>query len=303
MRISNKNNENNYFHYNLEDSCDIIENDEYVGELRPKIKKLILHYNDQNYKSYLQNNQYQNGIVIEERNNYKFFVSGGEYSNKNISNIAIRHKYDEKQNINYYNNINLESDRLNKDQFFNYNNYALSENKKMHNKQDNSHFEKSRHNEDNNYIAFNQKSSFNFKNVGILRDSSNGKLYKIYQAIPIDINDENLEQELRKNQNHLINFKNSYGNKNNFVINRIDINKKQVNNNIFDESLIKRKNILNITKNKDNKKKIFQTIKSINEYQDTTNLFAKYNHGQNGLYQNKKIINNNNYIEINECKS
>ena len=92
----------------------------------------------------------------------------------------------------------------------------------------------------------NLKTPYNFKNTGFLRDSSNGQLYKIYQVIPIDINNEKIEEVLQKNKNYLNNnYKKIYGNKNNFLINSIDIDNDSINNNVFQKPILTRKIISN----------------------------------------------------------
>ena len=74
---------------------------------------------------------------------------------------------------------------------------------------------------------YKKKSSFDFKNVGILGDSTDYQLFKIYHGIPFDINNEIMEEEMKKSQNCLINnFKKAYGNRNNFLIESIYIKEK-----------------------------------------------------------------------------
>ena len=193
MRITNKKKFNKYYKNESEGSSDIIENDEYVGEINKESTNILN-----------QNNSLK-GITLEERNNYKFFVSGQGYST-----IYILGKENNKH-LNY-NNINI---------------YNNSNNNKKYKRQIYSNFEKENNDKyNNNFLVVNHKTPFDFGNVGIFKDFSNGQLYKIYQAIPIDINNEDIEIELKMNPKYLINnAKTSYGNRNNFFINIIDIDK------------------------------------------------------------------------------
>ena len=84
MRITNKIKNKIKNQYKLEDSSDVIENEEYVGEIIPKNNIIIKNHKDNIFETHPTNNQYQNGIIVEERNNYQFYVSGVGYTNNNI---------------------------------------------------------------------------------------------------------------------------------------------------------------------------------------------------------------------------
>ena len=249
MRIrSKKNNKNKNCKYILEDSSDIIENDDYVGEIIPK-NLIIIKTHKNKIRSKSPINRIKKGIVIEERNNYQFFASGIEYSDINIVNNK---KYiNERKNINLDTQIKTENNELTEIPYlkYNQNDYNLSKNRKMESIETYLNYEKEINNEknkNNNFKVNNQKTPYNFKNTGFLRDSSNGQLYKIYQVIPIDINNEKIEEVLQKNKNYLNNnYKKIYGNKNNFLINSIDIDNNSINNNVFQKPIITRKIISN----------------------------------------------------------
>jgi len=118
------------------------------------------------------------------------------------------------------------------------------------------------------------------------------------------------------------NLKSAYGNRNNFVIDSIDINKKETNNYISESPLIKKENNPNNIKNKGDNWEIpptNQKIKSVYIKKDSisSKIFknndtsqkidyksSKNNLNEKELYNENKINNNNNnYIEINESSS
>ena len=238
-----------------EDSSDIIENDEYFGEIISN-KNNLINNNKILYRNKISDKGLQFGDIIEERENYMFYVSGVRYNNISTLNsenksiyIPINSRIDQ---INYNSSKieNYQCDKLQKE------NLDLSNSKK-----------ESFHGKNDIFESYNNKSSYNFEDVGIIRDFTSGKLFKIYQAIPFDINNEIIEYDLNKAQKYLNNrYKTSYGNKNNFLINSCDINKNIKRNYIFENNDIQI----------ENKPK---------------------------LLEKNKFINNNNYIEINECTS
>ena len=263
MRITNKINNSKTYRYKQEDSSDVIENDEYVGEIIPKNKIIIKNYKNNTHST---NNPDQNGIIIEERNNYQFYVSGNGYATNNIQKNQNSNNLFGNQKLNYNKSKKLVYDELNVNRGLNNDNYDcnLSKSKEINNIQEYSNFENENYGDDENNTLYNHKSTFGFRNVGIIKDSSNGQLYKIYEAIPIDINNENIEQQLRNNKNYLIkNLKSAYGNRNNFVINSIGINKKETNNYISESPLIKKENNSNNIKNKGDNYEILPTNQKI----------------------------------------
>lgn len=238
-----------------EDSSDIIENDEYIGEIISN-KNNLNNNNKILCRRKISDKDLQYGDIIEERKNYMFYASGVRYNNISTLNsenksiyIPINSRIDQ---INYNSSKieNYQCDKLQKE------NLDLSNSKK-----------ESFHGKNDIFESYNNKFSYNFEDVGIIRDFTSGKLFKIYQAIPFDINNEIIKYDLNKAQKYLNNRnKKSYENKNNFLINSFDINKNIKGNYIFE------KNDIQI----ENKPKLFEK---------------------------NKFINNNNYIEINECTS
>ena len=314
MRITNKIKNKIKYQYKLEDSSDVIENEEYVGEIIPKNNILIKNYKDNIFETHSTNNQYQNGIIVEERNNYQFYVSGVGYTNNNILEKKNYNNLYEKQKLCYNEKKESVNNKIKTEKFFN---DYYDCNNKLINIQGYSNFENEKDEDIKNYELNNNKSYCRFQNFGFLKDSSNGQLYKIYEAKPIDINNENIAQQLRNNQNYLINnYKNTYGNKNNFVMNSFYINEKKINNYTFEHPLFKKENNLKKIKNNDNKYEILGTNHKIKSLYIKNNsmspkifknkdTFRKNENKQNEneLYNKNKIINNNNYIEVNECSS
>ena len=237
-----------------EDSNDIIENDEYVGDYFQNKNKLI-SYNKNLYSDIKYKKELKHGDIIEEKNNYIFYASGIRYNNI---------KNEEKNNLDNKSIFIPINSNINKKDY-------ISQNKKYQNSLKEQNFEnlnseeEKYYSENNDIDTYNNISCFNFKDAGILRDSFNGKLFKIYKAIPLDINNKNIELDLskvKKFNNHKI----VYGNKNNFLINSCDINK-------------------NDKRNKEN---------------ENEKIMNKNNHE---LFEKIKADNNNNYIEISECSS
>ena len=69
------------------------------------------------------------------------------------------------------------------------------------------------HGKNDIFESYNNKSSYNFEDIGIIRDFTSGKLFKIYQAIPFDINNEIIQIE---NKPKLLE-KNKFINNNNYI--------------------------------------------------------------------------------------
>ena len=300
----------------------IIVNDEYVGEIL-KNKKIL----NNNHKNIIRvkspNIKYQYGNIIEERKNYLFYVSGVEY-------IKLNNNDDENGNKIFFKTIQAQRNKDNK-----YNNsrcyrncYSHLNNKNKDNIINISNSNEINNNNENDNLTYEQEFSFYFNNIGIIKDSSQG-FYKIYQAIPLDINDQQIEIPKNKTHYYLINnYKKIYGNKNNFVINSNDIDQKKTNDFVFEKKLIKRKKNLikgdetnDILQSKNKIKSLYfknraitpfkrsnnshQKTKRINN-NDITNQKQKKLFGESYGFVNPKIykkIKNNNYIEINESKS
>ena len=230
-----------------EDSENIIENDEYIGD--------TFQNNKNSYRDIIYKNEKQYGDIIEKKNNYIFFASGIRYYNI---------KNEEKKNSENKSIVIPINSRTNKKNYISpykkYQNNLKKQNIDILNSEEEKYYSKN-----NDIDVYNHKSSFNFKDAGILNDSLNGKLYKIYRAISLDINSKNIEYDLskvKKFNNHKI----VYGNKNNFLINSCDIKKNNKRSKeIESEKIIKENN--------------------------------------NELTEKINEDNNNNYIEISECSS
>ena len=184
MRITNKIKNKIKNQYKLEDSSDVIENEEYVGEIIPKNNIIIKNHKDNIFETHPTNNHYQNGIIVEERNNYQFYVSGVGYTNNNILKKKNYNNLYEKQKLCYNEKKESVNNKIKTEKFFN---DYYDCNNKLINIQGYSNFENEKDEDIKNYELNNNKSYCRFQNFGFLKDSSNGQLYKIYEAIPIDI--------------------------------------------------------------------------------------------------------------------
>ena len=203
MKINNKNYIYNNTRNLIDDSSDIIENDEYVGEIQNQI--LIKENKHKiNYRNKTLAGKNKFGTIIEERNNYKFYVSGSCAGNSKQSKKYQLKKYEG----NFLQSSNINNDKINKIKIKEYNDKLL----------------------------------YNFINAGILRYEPKGLFYKIYQAIPIDINDNYFKKYFFKNEMDLINKENIQKNRNNFFVNSayINKNKKISKNYVFKKPIIKK---------------------------------------------------------------
>ena len=264
-----------------DDSNNIIENDEYVGEIINNIKKLNNNNKNLN-RTKSPNIKDQYGNIIEERSNYLFYVSGVEYIKLNNNNY-------QKHNKTFFKTIQAKRNKDNK-----YNNFRYF--RKCHNHLENKNKDNiinisnsKEKNIENANLTYEQDSSFYYNNVGIIKDSSQEQFYKIYQAIPFDINTQQIEIPKNKTNNYLINsHKKKYGNRNNFVINSIDIDKKTSNNFVFEKKLINRKN--NIIK-RDEIDDILQSKNKIKSLYFKNRAITPFKNSNN--HQKIKKINNN----------
>lgn len=315
MRRRNKLNNLRNYKYIEDDSNEKIENDEYVDKTIVR-NKIIIKNLKRKYNNNLSNNQYKKGIVLEERHNYKFFISGVGYSDVNILNDEEKKNFEVKEKISSYTQKRLNYDELYNQQHFQYNkyNYNLLKNKRTENihtfNSERVNFNKT----DNNILnTEHQKSPFDFQSMGILRDSSNGQLFKIYQAIPIDINNESMEEELKNTSFLNNNYKKAYGNKNNFFINSIDIDRRTTKNYVFQKPIINRKIMTKKMKKNENGCDILQSekkIKSIYIKSPTTSpikhkVYHK-NYSKNYQYipeKNKKELNKKSEVVNNNIKT
>ena len=241
-------------HKILEDSDDVIQNDEFVGEMpnsnyEYKINKDINNninhsnvkfftrgenaviYNNNSYylsdnknnlerrirhKRNRRNKKTRYGSVIEERRNYKLYLSGIESCDDVISEDEYENKkYKRISNINRINlfntnvNTNGISPTLRMNDYcndYNTNTKYLSSNRNLSKNYSTKSFRTTQ-----NYIFYNSpikktyKSPYNLKDKGILKDNFCGQYYRVYQAIPLDnseieINDNIIDYENNDNK-------------------------------------------------------------------------------------------------------
>ena len=168
------------------------------------IFRILINNNKNLYRDSIYNKELQYGDIIEEKNNYIFYASGIRYYNikneekHNLENKSIYIPFNSRTN-----KINYTSKNKNYQNNLKEKNFDLLDSEEEYNNSEN-----------NNIEIHNYKSCFNFKDAGILRDSLNGNLFKIYQAIPLDINNKNIELDLSKAKNYLNNnHKIAYGKK------------------------------------------------------------------------------------------
>ena len=207
MRKAKNNYNNKNYKYLNENSLDAIENEENIGDINSKNTEILIDKCKNNSRNKFSSNKNQFGAVVVEKRNYQFYVSGAIYTNK---------IYKDKE---MYTHIKLEKNITNK--------YESQKNKNMNYPKDISNYKEKIEGCKNCGEMYKKKSSFDFKNVGILGDSTDDQLFKIYHGIPFDINNEIMEEEMKKSQNCLINnFKKAYGNRNNFLIESINIKEK-----------------------------------------------------------------------------
>ena len=365
-------------HKILEDSDDIIQNDEFVGEmpnsnyeykLTKDINNNIIHsnvkfftrgenadkYNNNSYylsdnknnlerrirhKRNKRNKRIQYGSVIEERRNYKLYLSGNESCDDVISEDEYEDiKCKRMSNINRVNlfNTNRNSPILRINDYcneYNTNTKIVSSNRNLSKNYSTKSFRTTP-----NYICYSSpikqtyKSPYNLKNKGILKDNFCGQYYRVYQAIPLD----NCEIEINDNiidkfdgykiysTKRLCNKNNGYSNNNSAYVSK---NKNNI--------LVYSNNIRRISNNKNNKNYLFKKPKIIKNnnnkiyYSKTKNIYTESNkpliigkteaneketkpiylkkkiNSKNNINSNKNNTkkmqnnNNNNFVEIKE---
>ena len=248
----------------LDDSNDIIKNDEFVGEICQNnnyilnekrqnkdnnIIKLIDRgqnlNKDNNYNNncYILENQdniinsspskrYEYGKVIEERRNYKFYVSGVGYvdddTKEDISNrICVEKHIKNSPSVEFY--------KLYND---NHTNTCSNINIVKENKEytsNNSSFRNSP-----NYICYSSpnkthyKSPYNLESKGIMKDNLNGQYFRVFKAVPIDI-DINDCEEVNYKYDNINNFNKLYS-PNKYYIDNNNCNYNNYNNRYYNKS-------------------------------------------------------------------
>lgn len=353
--INNNHNRNNIKENINDDSNDIIHNEEFVGEVsHKKIQKTndnIIEIDDgtENQNNNNNNNihtgsktnrinktpnkKFEYGNVIEERRNYKLYVSGVGYVNNNspekvLNNICIErcirnspscesYKYFSEKNDNIC-DYNIKSRVVNRNNYFNTCNSSLRNSPK--------------------YICYSSppkkeyETPYNLKHKGIIRDNLDGQYFRVFQAIPVDIDEDNcgcLYTEINKNKKqyyspHKLNHNNIKcfrRNNNNFFFNSNHSNCRSQNKIVVNRPIIKheRYNSSNlyqiITKDKAYQPQIETNFKSFcykkHPIYKKNNIIIKSNKNNDNKneYISKKIKvkkaskfsnNDNNFIEINE---
>lgn len=354
--INNNHSRNNIKENIIEDSNDIIHNDEFVGEVShkktQKVNDNIIEINDGTENSKYNNNNYYNNIggkmnrinktpnkkfeygnVIEERRNYKLYVSGVGYVDNNSpekipNNICIErcirnspscesYKYFSGQDNNVC-DYNINSRVLNRRNDFNTCNSSLRNSPK--------------------YICYSSppkkeyKTPYNLKHKGIIRDNMDGQFFRVFQAIPVDIDEDNydcLYTEINNNKNQYYsphklynnNIKCYRRNNNNFFFNSNHSNCRSQKKFIINRPIIKHE--------KYNSSNLYQIITNDKQYQpQCENNFKYFCYKKQPIYKKNNIIikssknndnkseyiskkikvkkaskfsnNDNNFIEVNE---
>lgn len=375
------------------DSDDIILNDEYIGEI-PQKKYIITKdisnchdniYNNNNIKIIREqksiddnydNNTYvlsspstinfinrtphkklEYGNVIEERRNYKLYVSGVENVNNDFNGRENNNIHMIRNNSNRINLFNHEKYLQKSPSFKSYKYCDEYTNNNINDYHINSKIVRTNRNQDLNYFSNNYrnipsyiyysspikktyKSPYSLRSKGILKDNAYGQYYRVFQAIPIDINDcEDYDDKYNNNKMYSVKINyndiNNYHNKrhvnaynNNFIINSNDINRVKEEQYIFVKPEIKTNKNYNSnlhtiesTPESDNnikpiyfKKKVYKpSITMHNFYKKKANNnnnikikiqdnqeYKKDNNNYIRIKETNKNINNNKYIEIKE---
>ena len=337
IEIKNNNDNENI----LDDTEDIIENDEFVGEIPRNnyfylkkdrnydnnyIEEIIKgtkqsnynnnYYHMSNQKNRIPKRRNEYGNVLEERRNYILYVSGIDNSNLDFQDSNNLKVNNERKIVKYYKeNPSFE---LSKYKYYN----------SQNNTNENSYCGSSKNIITKNYSFYSTnrtnphhicysspmkkiyKSPYNLKRKGIIKDNLYGKFYKVFQAVPVTI-DEETDNKIR---NRILSAeKNNYNYYNeNFEINNINNNK----NYVFQKPILRNvktnnRNVINIVNNnnskpKNGKKKKSLYIKEKNYSPNSKNNGFNYKkriyyNNENNLKQKKIYNNNNNYVEINEC--
>ena len=303
-----------------------IRYDDYIEDYSQNNKYILNRenlYNDYNMSRYpinrrtkIPNNQFEYGNVIEERRNYKLYISGIE----NSSNI----------NNNCFNSHYFKAYKCNNNDICNQMNDSFINSKiKKRKRNSNLYSPYSNNRRNSNYIYYSSptkkiyKSPYYLKNKGIIKDNIFGNLYKVFEAVPISTND--LEKNDYKLNNRIISPKKE--NNINYMRNN-DIQKEQNNNNfIFKKPILKMEKYKNSNKRSQNIKvdtinnKIIglefgKKIKSLyfikksyssnckgNNFISKKIINNKKNNLNRSINEEKSQLINNTYIEINESNS
>lgn len=355
------------------DSDDIISNDEYIREIPQKkyiIAKDMSNCHDNIYNNNIKiirgqkniddnydNNTYvlsspsridlinrtphkkfEYGNVIEERRNYKLYVSGVEnvnndfYGNEN-NNIHMTRNNSNRINLFNHKKYLQKSPSLKSYKYYdeysnnNINDYHInSKIVKINRNQDLNYFSNNYRNTPN-YIYYSSpvkksyKSPYSLRSKGILKDNAYGQYYRVFQAIPIDIGDcEDFDDKYNNNKiySDKINYNdindnyskrhvNTYNN--NFIINSNDINraKKEKYTFIKPEKKIQKNYNSNLhtiesTPESDkNIKPIYFKKKVYTPSITMHNFYNKKDKNKNNIKRKKQEgQENNNYVEIKE---
>lgn len=313
-----------------------IRYDDYIEDYSQNNKYILNRenlYNDYNMSRYpinrrtkIPNNQFEYGNVIEERRNYKLYISGIENSSND------KFKDDNKNNINNncFNSHYFKAYKCNNNDICNQMNDSFINSKiKKRKRNSNLYSPYSNNRRNSNYIYYSSptkkiyKSPYYLKNKGIIKDNIFGNLYKVFEAVPISTND--LEKNDYKLNNRIISPKKE--NNINYMRNN-DIQKEQNNNNfIFKKPILKMEKYKNSNKRSQNIKvdninnKIIglefgKKIKSLyfikksyssnckgNNFISKKIINNKKNNLNRSINEEKSQLINNTYIEINESNS
>ena len=329
--INNNHNRNNIKEDIIDDSNDIIHNDEFVGEFsHKKIQNQndnIIEINDGTENSKNNNNNYnihignkinrinktpnkkfEYGNVIEERRNYKLYVSGVGYVDNNSpekipNNICIE-RY-------IKNSPSCESYRYFSEQDNNICDYTINSRAVMNSK---NYFNTCNSSQRNSpkYICYSSppkreyKTPYNLKPKGIIRDNLDGQFFRVFQAIPADIDADNcgcLYTEIYNN-------KNQYYSPHKLYHNNIKCYRRNNNNFFFNSNLSKSRSqkrfIVNkplIKHERNNSSNLYQIKTNDKTYQpQSEENFKSFCYKKNPIYKKNNIItksnkNNDNKIE------
>lgn len=355
----NNNHSRNHIKENInDDSNDIIHNDEFVGEIcHNNIQKTndnIIEINDgtensnnnnNNYNSKIEskinrinktpNKKFEYGNVLEERRNYKLYVSGVGYVDNNspekISNNICVEKY-------IRNSPSCESYKYFSEQDNNICDYNINSKILKRKKNDFNTCYSSLRNSPK-HICYSSppkreyKTPYNLKHKGIIRDNLDGQFFRVFQAIPVDVdidNCDNLYTDINYNRNlyyspHRLydnNIKCYRRNNNNFFFNSNHNNNRSQGKYNYNKPIIKHErykssNLYQIISNdKECQPQCGNNLKSFyckkQPIYKKSNIIIKSNKNNNienkSEYISKKIHvkkvpifnNNNNFIKINE---
>jgi len=359
--INNNHSRNNIKEDIIDDSNEIIHNDEFVGEVshqkKQKINDNIIEINDGTENSKNNNNNYNNhieskinrvnktpnkkfeyGNVIEERRNYKLYVSGVGYVDNNSpesksNNICIERYIKNSPSCESYKYCSEQDNNV-----CNYN-YNYNINSKIVNRNNNFNtYHSSRRNSPKCIFYSNSpkkeyKTPYNLKHKGIIRDNLDGQYFRVFQAIPVDMDADNcgcLYNEINNCKNQYYsphklynsNIKCIRRNNNNFFYNSSHSNSKSQKKIVINKPIIKHErykssNLYQIIENdkaykpqcETNYKSLCYKKQPIYKKNNIIIKSNKNNDDNKNEYIPKKIFvkksskfcyNDNNFIEINE---